>query len=506
MHKYCSQHDLTKEPRMQRLKQWLDDRIVFTPQDKAAQTCILVCKKYYLLQIIQHLEQSSCFTKTNESKKDVHKQFMNSLSNPRNSFDYLLTLDPLVKSSQEQKWKMPKMYAMPKRHKNPVRFRFISASTKAPTRCTSKILTSVLTLIDNTTKEEAQKYAIDSNGRNWYWIIKETSELLEYVKKNEIHSMQTYDFTTLYDTIPHSKLFSVMDKVIRNAFKVRKAKYVYIGKQLDGTLGAAWRKFTTHYSSCDCQTLTPDDILRLLQLLVENTFVCVGESLVFRQTIGIPMGTNAAPLIANLFLHFFEKEYFKKLLSGRASDFNSLSLSARFIDDLIVFNGRSPQEMDAIVNEIYNIEAPSAASSSSCSGLAVSRSNNDPQHASFLDLELRTQPNGQVSYRLYDKRRAFNFLWISYPHLDGLYPMKPMYGVFYGQLQRRLKLCKDFETFMDEAKILCKKLVKENAFEQSRLYHLFRKFVANYTRRDVDRCLQDFKRRCFHHQPVPLKR
>ena len=38
--------------------------------------------------------------------------------------------------------------------------------------------------------------------------------------------------------------------------------------------------------------------------------------LLYRQTIGIPMGTNCAPLVADLFLFYYERDFMKSLSRG----------------------------------------------------------------------------------------------------------------------------------------------------------------------------------------------
>ena len=46
---------------------------------------------------------------------------------------------------------------------------------------------------------------------NQMWILKNSKELLENLNSNSlasVHSIKTYDFSTLYTTIPHSKLKS----------------------------------------------------------------------------------------------------------------------------------------------------------------------------------------------------------------------------------------------------------------------------------------------------------
>ena len=53
---------------------------------------------------------------------------------------------------------------------------------------------------------------------------------------------------------------------------------------------------------------TADQICRMVEFLIDNIFVKFGGCL-FRQVIGIPMGTNCAPLLADLFLYSYESEF-----------------------------------------------------------------------------------------------------------------------------------------------------------------------------------------------------
>ena len=47
-----------------------------------------------------------------------------------------------------------------------------------------------------------------------------------------------------------------------------------------------------------------DEIIQMLDFLIDNICVLFGGRL-FQQTMGISMGTNCAPLIADLFLHAY---------------------------------------------------------------------------------------------------------------------------------------------------------------------------------------------------------
>ena len=51
----------------------------------------------------------------------------------------------------------------------------------------------------------------------------------------------------------------------------------------------------------------------MLDFLIDNIFVTFGGR-VFQQTVGIPMGTICAPLLADLFLYYYEANVTQELL------------------------------------------------------------------------------------------------------------------------------------------------------------------------------------------------
>ena len=59
---------------------------------------------------------------------------------------------------------------------------------------------------------------------------------------------------------------------------------------------------------------TEDDIINMLEILVGNIFVVFGGK-VFQQIVSIPMGTNCAPLLADIFLYSYEADFIQSLLS-----------------------------------------------------------------------------------------------------------------------------------------------------------------------------------------------
>ena len=69
--------------------------------------------------------------------------------------------------------------------------------------------------------------------------------------------------------------------------------------------------------------------------ILDNIYIRFGNKL-YRQIVGIPMGTNCAPLVADLFLFCYERYFMASLFDDNQADiikaFNSTS---KYLDDLL---------------------------------------------------------------------------------------------------------------------------------------------------------------------------
>ena len=88
-----------------------------------------------------------------------------------------------------------------------------------------------------------------------------------------------------------------------------------------------------NYNLWSCQK-----VCEALTFLLDNIYIRFGSKL-YRQIVGIPMGTNCAPLVADLFLFCYERDFMLSLSEDNQSDvieaFNSTS---RYLDDLLNCN------------------------------------------------------------------------------------------------------------------------------------------------------------------------
>ena len=122
-------------------------------------------------------------------------------------------------------------------HKNPYKHRFIAGSSKCSTKSLSILLTKLLTHI----KQGFQKYcktAYSMSGVNQMWILKNSKELLDDLQSPNFNlntNIKSFDFSTLYTTIPHQKLKIRLATIIRNSFLhkngYRRYKYLVSGRE-----------------------------------------------------------------------------------------------------------------------------------------------------------------------------------------------------------------------------------------------------------------------------------
>ena len=141
----------------------------------------------------------------------------------------------------------------------------------------------------------------------------------------------------------------------------------------------------------------------------------------YRQIFGIPMGTNCAPLVADLFLFCYERDFMMSLSADKDAEiieaFNSTS---RYLDDLLKIDNTY---FDGTFKQIYPSE------------LQLNKANSSDTEAPFLDLHL-TISDGFVSSKIYDKRDDFDIDIVNFPFLDGDIPRATYYGVYISHLIR----------------------------------------------------------------------
>ena len=155
-----------------------------------------------------------------------------------------------------------------------------------------------------------------------------------------------------------------------------------------------------NYNLWSCQK-----VCEALTFLLNNIYIRFGSKL-YRQIVGIPMCTNCAPLIADLFLFCYERDFMLSLSDDNQSEvIEAFNSSSRYLDDLLNINNNF---FDSMVNHIYPSEPQ------------VSKANVSDTEASFLDLHLSISDDF-VNTKRFDKRDDF---------LDGDVPLSTSCPIF----------------------------------------------------------------------------
>ena len=140
------------------------------------------------------------------------------------------------------------------------------------------------------------------NSSQIWWTSKNSSELLEKMNSfyyPKITSIQTFDFSTLYTSVPHQKLKDRMQMLVNQTFihKNRSCRYKYL-------VVNGHRTFFTTEETLAGKKYDEALICQNLDFLTDNIYIKIGSYLC-RQCIGILMGASCVPPLVNLFLYFY---------------------------------------------------------------------------------------------------------------------------------------------------------------------------------------------------------
>jgi len=136
--------------------------------------------------------------------------------------------------------------------------------------------------------------------------------------------------------------------------------------------------------------------INMINFLIDNIFIEF-EDRIFQHTVSIPMGTNCAPLLVDLFLHSYEADIVQELLrKGEKKLAQSFNYTFHYIDDVLSLNNKNfTNFLHLITIYMQWVE------------LLVKDTTDFPNSASYLDFYLEpSQPD------------FLNLPIVNYPFLD----------------------------------------------------------------------------------------
>ena len=372
------------------------------PIDKASNNVAFICKRYYASVILQELGLLNDSTETyskidNETPDDIinrHKIELKEQFNMRID-NSMLTL--------------PDIYWTPKLHKNPVNFRFIIASRYCAVKKLSKDISSIFSLFN----KQIETY----NKKAQYDPVQET--VTKSIARKSAKCISSFDFSTLYTKIPHDKLLDVLQKITDFVFKGGTRRKIAIHRH-----GTA---FWVSDKKSSSKEYTKESIVNAVSYLIRNCYFKFGDKL-FRQEIGIPMGSDPAPYFANLFLYHYESSWLKGIKKTNNILARKFGNVFRYIDDLLALN--DGQAFESHYHEIYPEE------------LQLTKENIENNKTNFLDLHIKIN-NGIFTTSLYDKRDSFGFDITRLPYRISNIPCRMFYSSISAEC---LRICRATST------------------------------------------------------------
>ena len=141
--------------------------------------------------------------------------------------------------------------------------------------------------------------------------------------------MSTYDLSALYTTLPHNLIQDKLIDLIERTFQREGSPYLACN---DRNAFFTSEKPKKNYAwscqnVCDVQTF-----------LLDNIFIRFGTKL-YGQVVGIPMDTNCAPLVADLILFCYERDFMMSLSGDKQADvIDAFNTTPRYLDGILNIN------------------------------------------------------------------------------------------------------------------------------------------------------------------------
>ena len=323
---------------------------------------------------------------------------------------------------------IPLLYALPKLHKNPYKFRFIAGAFNCFYTNLNINVKLGLKLIKSFFSNYCQKI-YKRTGTNLYWSVDNSNAFVNKInaafkKFGDIVSINTYDFSTLYTNLKHEEINAKLDLLIDLFFN----NVSNLGKNLYCNVGND-KAFMSNEEYNGYIIFTHNTFKEAVHFIINNAYINFGGS-IYKQICGIPMGGNSSSFIADLFLSYCEFDYCIKNLDIIQTNFSSLSYSTRYIDDICIINYTNFLNISSqIYPDSLTLNDESCIDSNMCN---------------YLDVNVCLKP---FHTKVYNKTDNFPFEVIALPHPDSCLHSKVLYNVVYSQTLRYLRICSDTELF-----------------------------------------------------------
>ena len=268
--------------------------------------------------------------------------------------------------------------------------------------------------------------------RSGTWILDLSHDPIWAIWLAEVNKFHQHhdriDFSTLYTNLPLDVIYGSLKSLINKLFANSKSIAIFVNSYRKN---AFWSNGSSYPGY---REYTIDKPLEALESIIFNTYIQFNDT-VFKQLLDIPMGENASPFNADLYLSWCK---YCNVTKSTKTDYNlakRLSYNCRYLDDICTKNLK---DFRTISKDIYD------------NTLILEGSTCSYKRDNFLDLYIRVIDDKFVT-GIYHKVDDFNFEVISYPFPDSNIHSSLRYSTFYSQQIR-------FHRFVITSQISCSEL------------------------------------------------
>jgi hypothetical protein len=321
----------------------------------------------YLSFCLEHLQKPETYLRINNVSIYQLRQQVSLF------YDYLIATDPLSARSARiivhnlENTKLAYFHGVPKIHKSPMGCRPIVSHVNSPTTGLSKWITHLLAPIAATIRS----------------FVRDSSTFQADLLRTDFSAtdeMYTLDVVDMYTSIP-------IEEALR---------------------AVAWFLFRVGHPIMH-------EILKALRIVLETNFFTFGDT-TWRQLRGLAMGTPVAPVVATLYLGYYEET---RLLPPFTPN---IMLYRRYIDDILLI-WRPQAEKPYALNHFRALLR-------SVPGLSWT-SDAHPVEANFLDLWIY-RDESEYGTRTHQKKLNLYL----YPTFNSAHPISVKHGMIYGLLKK----------------------------------------------------------------------
>ena len=426
-----------KKEVMQYIK-YLHDKYIIVVADKAANNYVIICKKYYVLSLMNELgidtDTLTCsgndtYEIVDLSVDTIIKQHHQIIKNKFN----------IISPKDEQT--IPKIFWNAKLHKSPYKARFIAGARRCTTKRLSIKINKALQVIQGSFSKYC-KSIYNHTGINFNWSISSSVDFIKKLNAIDIWSMQVFDFTTLYTNLELKEVENSLYGLIDLLYSSHN-KFICVGYQKSFFS----KKKYKGYFCFDAHAMK-----EAINFIINNTYISFGQ-FILKQVKGIPMGGNCSSPMADLTLCYKEFSFMKSLLKNKKWGLAKLlSNNSRYVDDVNIINYK---KFRTLVHKIYP------------RSLEVDRNGNDDKTVNYLDVKVEIKVDKIVT-TVYNKIDDFNFNVVMFTFPSSNIPLHIGHNIFFNQLLRYSGICSSKESFMLISKNLFNTL-RTRGYEERKL-------------------------------------